>query len=1471
MVAGIVLVMIVLATSMRAPSPDDALPTGQPNDVTTVQPTSDATRSADVGTQSERVSQHDRETGSLASADSVPDDEQAATDDTVGTVSVVEENSGEEPASDEPASDESTSGATAVGADGAVSGKSDDEATVVAPDDADAKDGSNADRATSTEAETEDPEESLVTSEPGAEEDTRPFVMPLGAEYEPHEILLSVDPGASVEEVEALLARTPGVAAQSIDAEEVASGLLSVSLEPGTTVEDGVNAVYNMGSDIVMGSQPNYVYHLAEELTEADLRARLNEDVETAAELESMADAGEGVADIEASDPEASGETAPAEDASEEPIVTEEADEAAEPMIEDAEEETTVAAEADTAADERGQDADERAQDSDEGVADGKSEQLGTQDANEPRLSLQEQLNATVNDPRAGEQWALTSIRAYEAWAQTKCEGNVAVAVLDNGFQLDHPDLAGNVIAGSAYNAYAASGGQANTSDVSVIGVSRIHGTHVAGIAGAVTNNGIGIAGTTYNARIVPIKVFNQSGESTTASLAKAYDYVMQHAEEYGIKVVNLSVGGKTSGDTFEDDEVIVRVRKAYARGIVTVAAACNRSEKSIPPFYAYPSDSPDFVSVINIQGVASSEGNDASGAYTVSRSDTSNYNVAGQGGANTRKGKNISAPGTSILSTVPGSAYDNDSGTSMATPAVSSVVALEFAANPSLSADAAVDILYASAHDIGDEGWDQVYGHGEVDAAEAVRMAKAGGVSVELSGGGKVVLRPVLPSAGYEYDGTAKEPSVEVTHINAEGTQTQLVRDTDFRVAYVDNTNAGIARVIVSGTGAFEGAFERALTFTIARRALTKDMVGLSEASLTYDARPLEPEIVLTDTGRGSGVTLVRNTDYTCVDTCEHNEKVGTGIVHITVTGKGNYTGQVSMTREFAIARRPINDQKIVVEPANALVYNGTAQKPSLTILHQRSEAVDNEMFYTLAEGTDYKLTCKDNVSVGEATATITGVGNYSGARTITFQIVRATLENGDAAVGEESYVWGGEPITPAVSVSHAGKKLAEKADYTVSYADNDRMGTATAIVHGVGNYQGSVAAHFRIVKSTLADATIRVTGTYIYTGNAIKPQVTVTLAGTTLKAGVDYELAYVNNVNAGTGLVNVTGKGEYGGSASAEFSIAKASNPLIASAKAASQSVAYSAKSARTLATNSAVSKAQGSVRYANASTNATAKKFSVAAKTGKVSVPKGIAVGTYRVRVKVSAAGNENYEAGSKTVSYEVVVNKASLAKAKVASVAAQAYTGKAVKPTPTVKLGGVTLRLGTDYTLKYKNNKKVGKATIIVSGKGSYKGSYKTTFRIVAPTVSYRAYRRATGWENTWAKNGATSGTTGQSRRLEGVRIKLGSDFPVSGGIAYRTHAQDYGWMGWKNNGATSGKAGSGKRLEAIQIKLTGKMAKKYDVWYCVHVQDYGWLGWTKNGARAGTTGKSRRLEAIRIVLTPKGGAAPGSTKRPFVAK
>ncbi len=172
-------------------------------------------------------------------------------------------------------------------------------------------------------------------------------------------------------------------------------------------------------------------------------------------------------------------------------------------------------------------------------------------------------------------------------------------------------------------------------------------------------------------------------------------------------------------------------------------------------------------------------------------------------------------------------------------------------------------------------------------------------------------------------------------------------------------------------------------------------------------------------------------------------------------------------------------------------------------------------------------------------------------------------------------------------------------------------------------------------------------------------------------------------------------------------------------------------------------------------------------------------------------------------------------------------------------------------------------------LLVAKGGKAPGNTKEPFKVRLEPV-YQTHVQTYGWQD-WVRSGEISGTYGESKRLEGIKIKLDNHSATQGGITYSTHVQTYGWQDWVQNGEVSGTSGKSKRLEAIKIELTGALASQYDVYYRVHAQTYGWLGWAKNGEEAGTEGLSRRLEAIEIVLIPKGKAAPGSSDRHFIKR
>lgn len=733
------------------------------------------------------------------------------------------------------------------------------------------------------------------------------FVLPDEVEYESDVVLVGLADGVTAADLEALLSETDEIATKKVAADDVASGVVTLEVAEGYSVEDAVNAL--LGNELIDVVQPNYVYHAM--LDEGDLYEVLAETNEP--QVETLEPIAVGAAEEDGPQPEQTADEAPA--VSEDMGESEADDESAEsdeepaegaPDHEEATEEDPAQSEAEAAIEEKAEEA--------------------------PTLQALLDVNDPYSSSTSTNQWALSSIKAYGAWSIARCEGTVTVAVLDQLPDAAHEDLVGNVIA--TYDAH-------DTSASSTITNPKNHGTHVAGIVSAVANNETGVAGVSYNAGLLLVNVFSSKLQSSTKDLINAYAWVMDRAQSDNVRVINLSLGGPVSDSySFTDDLFLRSVEKARAEyGIVTVAAAANAdSNKGVVPFREYPGDADNVVSVINLQR----SGTD------VTRNSTSNYNVSGQ------TGKNISAPGTDVWSTVPNGSYSTMSGTSMASPQVAGVLALEFAANNNLTAEQAVSILYSSAVDLGDAGWDETYGYGEVDALEAVIAA-----SSHLEGA-----MVTLEQDAYIYDGTAHEPAVTVTMDDV-----PLTEGVDYSVAYANNVSAGTGTVTITGKGEYKG-FASA-SFTILPAEIVDADVVLATSSAVYTGKAIRPGLSVTV----GGATLLAGTDYTI----SYQNNVAVGTAQVTVTGKGNYAGTVA--KPFEIVLPDLSGASVSV--VSNVIYTGFALTPVPTVtLGTKS----------LVEGRDYAVSYRNNVNAGTASVTITGTGGYRGAATTTFTIVKSS-----------------------------------------------------------------------------------------------------------------------------------------------------------------------------------------------------------------------------------------------------------------------------------------------------------------------------------------------------------------------------------------------------------------------------------------------------------------------------------------------
>ena len=292
--------------------------------------------------------------------------------------------------------------------------------------------------------------------------------------------------------------------------------------------------------------------------------------------------------------------------------------------------------------------------------------------------------------------WHLKAVHAFDAWEIVRTNNTVTVAVLDTGCELNHADLKNQIWQEYAWNSYTDS---ALTKDYNG------HGTHVAGIVAAEANNGIGTAGTSYNAKILPICVFEETGKKCYSStLVKAYEYLLKYADELNIHVVNMSLGGYVTSLDTSDYAVQNYITEAKEKNIVTVCSGGNGDNGTPKTEKMWPGDYEDCISVTSL----STNGTSAS-----TWCDYNEY-------------KDICAPGESIYSTssTSTSSYVFKTGTSMASPIVAGAMALLWTADPELSVDEAKELIYNSADELTvTSGREGQYGHGILNIAAALKL----------------------------------------------------------------------------------------------------------------------------------------------------------------------------------------------------------------------------------------------------------------------------------------------------------------------------------------------------------------------------------------------------------------------------------------------------------------------------------------------------------------------------------------------------------------------------------------------------------------------------------------------------------------------------------------------------------------------------------------------------------------------------
>ena len=296
----------------------------------------------------------------------------------------------------------------------------------------------------------------------------------------------------------------------------------------------------------------------------------------------------------------------------------------------------------------------------------------------EPNYLFEKQQDGVIPNDEFFElyQSNLSQISADQGWQISAGSEDVIIAVIDTGVDPDHVDLAGKLTDG--YNAF---------TDTDDYADEHGHGTHVAGIAAAMTNNVSGIAGVSWHAPIMPVKALDEQGEGSLFEITNAIIWATDH----GAKVINLSLG-----DDQPSDMLYEAIRYAYERDVVLIAASGNENVDT--PMYPAAYDEVFAISAVDAQ---------------LEKAVFSNYGPY----------IDVAAPGQNIPSTFLNDQYVFMSGTSMAAPHVTGLAALIRAFRPELTNEEVMQLMRETADDLGEAGYDSYFGYGQINVFKALQF----------------------------------------------------------------------------------------------------------------------------------------------------------------------------------------------------------------------------------------------------------------------------------------------------------------------------------------------------------------------------------------------------------------------------------------------------------------------------------------------------------------------------------------------------------------------------------------------------------------------------------------------------------------------------------------------------------------------------------------------------------------------------
>lgn len=492
------------------------------------------------------------------------------------------------------------------------------------------------------------------------------------------------------------------------------------------------------------------------------------------------------------------------------------------------------------------------------------------------------------------------------------------------------------------------------------------------------------------------------------------------------------------------------------------------------------------------------------------------------------------------------------------------------------------------------------------------------------------------------------------------------LTPDVDFTYSNINNISPGTAAVIVNGRGNYNGQLIFNYEITCGHEdhtepQLTREASCTETGIISYHCNICQQDIneelpklehdfverVVAPTANDRGYTL-----HTC-SVCG-------------ASYKDNYVDKIEGTS--------IRDCTAIIS-GDTFAYTGEPITPTVTLRYDGK---------TLTQNADYTITYLSNTDIGTGYAIITGIGNYVGTGKIGFTITNGedspkTDTNVDIVMTDDDtdtddgrisitqddvtvldpvvYSPKNVPFEPMSNISFGEQALIEDVDYTLAYANNSDVGTATIIMRGIGRFKGVAQFRFDILPKPLSDpeVAVRSVDTQLCTGKAVTPAMIVICDGIILASRRDYKVTYANNVDPGLATATITGIGNYTGTLSVNFEIECAHD--------------YQ----------------EQIVAPTHTSRGYTLHTCSICGQSYKDNY-------TDQLITSDISECNINLE-------YTTTI-----------------YNGKAKTPSVSVRYHGAGLTLGSDYTVTYSNNTEVGLAEVKVRGIGGYTGMQTLTFQI-----------------------------------------------------------------------------------------------------------------------------------------------------------